>query len=157
MFNVLFATDLAKFVRAGTQRNFFKDLPVVSMLTGEPEYLDPLGAEAPVGWVVTGYPWYAIDTLAHNAFLDAYQTRYQDYPRLGTIVGYNAILSLAAGIKKAGSTETAALIQAFKEPEVDKPFGRIKYSGIEIGRVSGRERGCTYGWISGVAVILKKK
>src|SRR3546814_7724005 len=105
MFNVLFATDLAKFVRAGTQRNFFKDLPVVSMLTGEPEYLDPLGAEAPVGWVVTGYPWYAIDTLAHNAFLDAYQTRYQDYPRLGTIVGYNAILSLAAGIKKAGRSE----------------------------------------------------
>src|SRR3546814_10490136 len=43
--------------------------------------------------------------LAHNAFLDAYQTRYQDYPRLGTIVGYNAILSLAAGIKKAGRSE----------------------------------------------------
>src|SRR5690606_26617578 len=68
MFNVLFATGLAKFVRAGTQRNFLKDLPVVSMLTGEPEYLDPLGAEAPVGWVVTGYPWYAIDTPEHNAF-----------------------------------------------------------------------------------------
>src|SRR3546814_6998503 len=46
MFNVLFATDLAKFVRAGTQRNFFEDLSVVSLLTGEPEYLDPLGAES---------------------------------------------------------------------------------------------------------------
>ncbi|UYO94621.1 ABC transporter substrate-binding protein [Pollutimonas sp. M17] len=131
MFNVLFATDLAKFVRAGTQRNFLKDLPVVSMLTGEPEYLDPLGAEAPVGWVVTGYPWYAIDTPEHNAFLKAYQERYDDYPRLGTIVGYNAILSLAAGIGKAGSTETEALIQAFKGLEVDTPFGRIKYRGID--------------------------
>jgi branched-chain amino acid transport system substrate-binding protein len=131
MFNVLFATDLAKFVRAGTQRNFFKDLPVVSMLTGEPEYLDPLGAEAPVGWVVTGYPWYAIDTPEHKAFLDAYQARFDDYPRLGTIVGYNAILSLAAGIKKAGSTETEALIQAFKGLEVDTPFGRIQYRGID--------------------------
>jgi len=131
MFNVLFATDLAKFVRAGTQRNFFKDLPVVSMLTGEPEYLDPLGAEAPAGWVVTGYPWYAIDTPEHNAFLKAYQARYDDYPRLGTIVGYNAILSLAAGIKKAGSTETEALIQAFKGLEVDTPFGRIQYRGVD--------------------------
>jgi branched-chain amino acid transport system substrate-binding protein len=131
MFNVLFATDLAKFVRAGTQRNFFKDLPVVSMLTGEPEYLDPLGAEAPVGWVVTGYPWYAIDTPEHNAFLKAYQARYDDYPRLGTIVGYNAILSLAAGIKKAGSTETEALVQAFKGLEVDTPFGRIQYRGVD--------------------------
>jgi branched-chain amino acid transport system substrate-binding protein len=131
MFNVLFATDLAKFVRAGTQRNFFKDLSVVSMLTGEPEYLDTLGAETPVGWVVTGYPWYAIDTPEHNTFLQAYQARFNDYPRLGTIVGYNTILSLAAGIKKAGSTDTEALIQAFKGLEVDTPFGRIMYRGID--------------------------
>lgn len=131
MFNVLFATDLSKFVRAGTQRNFFKDLSVVSMLTGEPEYLDALGGETPVGWVVTGYPWYAIDTPEHNTFLKAYQDRFNDYPRLGTIVGYNAILSLAAGIKKAGSTDTEALIQAFKELEVDTPFGRIVYRGID--------------------------
>lgn len=131
MFNVLFATDLAKFVRAGTQRNFFKDLSVVSMLTGEPEYLDALGKETPVGWVVTGYPWYAIDTPEHKAFLKAYQDRFNDYPRLGTIVGYNTILSLAAGIKKAGSTETEAMVQAFKGLEVDTPFGRIVYRGID--------------------------
>ncbi|HUG58089.1 MAG TPA: ABC transporter substrate-binding protein [Candidimonas sp.] len=131
MFNVLFATDLSKFVRAGTQRNFFKDLPVVSMLTGEPEYLDALGAETPVGWVVTGYPWYAIDTPEHNTFLKAYQDRYNDYPRLGTLIGYNTILSLAAGIKKAGSTDTEALVQAFKELEVDTPVGRIVYRGID--------------------------
>ncbi len=131
MFNVLFATDLSKFVRAGTQRNFFKDLPVVSMLTGEPEYLDALGAETPVGWVVTGYPWYAIDTPEHNVFLKAYQDRYNDYPRLGTLIGYNTILSLAAGIKKAGSTDTEALVQAFKNLEVDTPVGRIVYRGID--------------------------
>ena len=131
MFNVLFATDLAKFVRAGTQRNFFEDLSVVSMLTGEPEYLDALASETPVGWVVTGYPWYAIDTPEHDAFLAAYQKRHDDYPRLGSVVGYNAILSLAAGIKKAGSTDTEALVQAFKGLEVDTPFGRIKYRGID--------------------------
>ncbi len=131
MFNVLFATDLAKFVRAGTQRNFFDDLSVVSMLTGEPEYLDALGNETPVGWVVTGYPWYAIDTPEHDAFLKAYQKRHDDYPRLGSVVGYNAILSLAAGIKKAGSTDTEALVQAFKGLEVDTPFGRIMYRDID--------------------------
>ncbi|MBB5213761.1 ABC transporter substrate-binding protein [Parapusillimonas granuli] len=131
MFNVLFATDLAKFVRAGSQRNLFKGLSVVSMLTGEPEYLDPLGRETPEGWVVTGYPWYAIDTPEHDRFLKAYQERYDDYPRLGTVVGYNTILSLAAGIAKAGTTDTPALIQAFKELEVDTPFGRIKYRGLD--------------------------
>lgn len=127
LFNVLFATDLAKFVRAGNQRNFFNDLSVVSLLTGEPEYLDPLGTETPQGWVVTGYPWYAINTPEHDAFLKAYQARYNDYPRLGTIVGYNAILSLAAGIKKAGTTESEAMVKAFKGLEVDTPFGRIHY------------------------------
>ncbi len=46
---------------------------MVSLLTGEPEYLDPLGAEAPEGWLVTGYPWAEIDTPEHEAFLDAFQ------------------------------------------------------------------------------------
>ncbi len=132
VFNVLFASDLSKLVRAGTQRNFFnKDMPVVSLLSGEPEYLDPLGNETPEGWIVTGYPWYAIDTPEHKEFLAAYQAKFNDYPRLGTIVGYGAIKSLAAGIEKAGSTETEALIKAFKGLEVDTPFGRIYYRDID--------------------------
>lgn len=131
MFNVLFATDLSRFVRAGTQRHFFKDLSVVSLLTGEPEYLDPLGKETPEGWIVTGYPWYAIDTPEHDAFLKAYQQKFNDYPRLGTIIGYSAILSLAAGIEKAGSTDTEALIAAFKELPVQTPWGPIVYRGVD--------------------------
>ncbi|MCX5591468.1 ABC transporter substrate-binding protein [Alcaligenes endophyticus] len=127
MFNVLFATDLLRFVRAGNQRRFFDGLPVVSMLTGEPEYLDPLRKEAPQDWVVTGYPWYAIDTPEHQAFLQAYQDKYKDHPRLGSIIGYATIQSLAAGITKAGSTEDAALIEAFKGLELSTPFGPIQY------------------------------
>lgn len=141
LFNVLFAADLAKFVRAGNQRNFFKDLGVVSMLTGEPEYLDPLGAETPEGWVVTGYPWYAIDTPEHNAFLKAYQERFNDYPRLGTIIGYNTILSLAAGIKKAGTTESEALVEAFKDLPVDTPVGPIVYRALDHQSTMGAHVG----------------
>lgn len=144
LFNVLFATDVARFVRAGNQRHFFDDLPVVSMLTGEPEYLDPLGTETPEGWVVTGYPWYDIDTPEHEAFLSAYQERYNDHPRLGTLIGYNTILSLAAGIEKAGSTDTEALIKAFKGLELMTPVGTIRYReqdnqstmGAHVGRLA---------------------
>tara|TARA_A100000171_G_scaffold43248_1_gene45170 strand:+ start:1835 stop:3124 length:1290 start_codon:yes stop_codon:yes gene_type:complete len=131
VFNVLFAADLAKFVRAGSQRNFFDDKPVVSLLTGEPEYLDPLGSETPEGWVVTGYPWYAIDTPEHKAFLDAYEAKFDDYPRLGSIVGYSAIMSLAEGIKKAGSTETEDMIKAFRGLELMSPFGPIEYRAAD--------------------------
>lgn len=127
IFNVLFSVDLGKFVREGNTRGLFKDRAVVGLLSGEPEYLDALRREAPEGWIVTGYPWYAIDTPEHNAFLKAYQAKFKDYPRLGTIVGYNAIQSLAAGITKAGSTDTEALIKAFKGLNVDTPWGTITY------------------------------
>src|SRR5690554_578043 len=131
LFNVLFAADLAKFVRAGNQRRFLQDLPAVSLLSGEPEYLDPLGRETPQGWVVTGYPWYAIDTPEHKAFLDAYQARYNDYPRLGTVIGYSAIMSLAEGVRAAGSTDTEAMIEAFRGLELMTPFGPIAYRALD--------------------------
>ena len=128
IFNVLFSADLGKFVREGNTRGLFKGREVVGLLTGEPEYLDPLRKEAPLGWIVTGYPWYAIKTPEHEAFLKAYQARYKDHPRLGTIVGYGAIQSLAAGLRKTGgNADTEKLIAAFKGLEVDIPFGRITY------------------------------
>lgn len=127
IFNVLFSTDLGKFVREGNTRRLFKDRSVVGLLSGEPEYLDALRQEAPEGWIVTGYPWYAIKTAEHDAFLKAYEAKFKDYPRLGTIVGYNAIQSLAAGIKKANSTDTEALIKAFRGLQVATPWGPITY------------------------------
>ncbi|QOF78825.1 ABC transporter substrate-binding protein [Variovorax sp. 38R] len=127
IFNVLFGADLSKFVREGNTRGLFKDREVVSVLTGEPEYLDPLKDEAPNGWIVTGYPWYGIKTAEHKAFNDAYQAKFKDYPRLGSVVGYSAIYSIAAGLKKAGSTDTEKLVAAFKGLQVDTPFGKISY------------------------------
>lgn len=147
IFNVLFAADLAKFVREGNTRGLFAGKGVVSLLSGEPEYLDTLKTETPEGWVVTGYPWYAIQTPEHKAFLDAYQKRFKDYPRAGSVVGYNAILSIAAGLKKAGSADTEKLIAAFRGLEVKTPFGPIIYRvqdqqstmGAYVGKTAQRD------------------
>ena len=127
IFNVLFGADLAKFVREGNTRGLFKGREVVSLLTGEPEYLDPLKEETPNGWVVTGYPWYGIQTPEHKAFYNAYNAKFKDYPRLGSVVGYSAIKSLAEGMKKAKSTETEKMIAAFKGLSVMTPFGPAVY------------------------------
>ncbi|WP_371347292.1 ABC transporter substrate-binding protein [Ancylobacter sp. IITR112] len=127
VFNVLFAADLARFVREANARKALDGTFVVSLLSGEPEYLDPLKDEAPTGWVVTGYPWYAITIPEHQAFLDAYRAAYNDYPRLGSIVGYATIKSLAAGIARAGSTDAEKLVDAFEGLEVDGPFGPFTY------------------------------
>jgi branched-chain amino acid transport system substrate-binding protein len=127
IFNVLFGADLAKFVREGNTRGLFQGREVVSLLTGEPEYLDPLKDESPNGWVVTGYPWYGIQTPEHKAFFLAYHAKFKDYPRLGSVVGYSAIKSLATGIKKAKGTDTEKLIAAFRGLQVDTPFGKVTY------------------------------
>ena len=164
IFNMLFAADLAKFVREGNTRGLFDGVEVVSLLTGEPEYLDPLKTETPQGWLVTGYPWYGIDTPEHRAFLKAYQEKFDDYPRLGSIVGYSTIVSLAAGIEKAGSVDTDKLIAAFKGLQVQTPFGEITYRaedhqstmGSFVGRtkqVDGQGVMDGFRYVDGAAVL----
>lgn len=164
IFNVLFAADLAKFVREGSTRGVFKDRTVVSVLSGEPEYLDPLKEEAPVGWIVTGYPWDKIKIPEHATFLAAYQKKYNDYPRLGSIVGYATMKSLAAGIAKAGSTDTEKLITAFRGLDVVGPFGPFTYrasdhqatAGAFVGKIAlenGKGTMSDIKYVDGAAVL----
>lgn len=129
--NVTFGADLVKFVREGNTRGLFEDRSVVSFLTGEPEYLDPLKDETPEGWIVTGYPWYAIKSPEHDAFLKAYQAKYSDYPRLGSIVGYTTMKSIAAILAKAGSADPDKMIAAAEGIGVDSPFGPITFRKID--------------------------
>jgi branched-chain amino acid transport system substrate-binding protein len=164
IFNVLFGADLSRFVREGNTRGLFKGREVVSLLTGEPEYLDPLKDESPTGWLVTGYPWYAIKTPEHDAFKNAYEAKFKDYPRLGSVVGYSAIMSLAAGITKAQSTETEKLITAFRGLTLMSPFGSITYRpedhqstmGGYVGRTkvdNGKGVMGTFRYIDGASVL----
>lgn len=155
IFNATFGADLSQFVREGETRGLFKGREVVSLLTGEPEYLDPLQAEAPVGWLVTGYPWYAIETPEHRAFLDAYQAKFNDYPRLGSVVGYAAMQAVAAIIAKAGSTETEKMVAAAEGIGIDTPFGPITFRasdhqstmGAYVGRTAVKDgRGVMVDW-----------
>jgi len=144
IFNVLFAADLAKLVREGNTRGLFQGREVVSLLTGEPEYLDPLKDETPNGWIVTGYPWHSINTPEHKAFLAAYQGRFKDYPRLGSVVGYTMIHALAAGIFYKDTATTEKLITAFRGLTFDSPYGKQSFRAIDhqstMGAFVGRTR-----------------
>jgi branched-chain amino acid transport system substrate-binding protein len=155
IFSSLFATDLAKFVREGELRGLFKDRPVFNLLGGEPEYLDPLKDEAPAGWYVTGYPWSAIATPEHKRFLDAYQAKFKDYPRQGSVVGYSAVMSAAAAIRKARSTDTAKLTAAMAGLLVETPFGKVTFRALDhqstmgayVGRIAVKDgKGVMVDW-----------
>ncbi|HEY0525184.1 MAG TPA: ABC transporter substrate-binding protein [Stellaceae bacterium] len=155
IFSSLFGPDLQKFVREGNTRGLFKGIPVFDLLGGEPEYLDPLKEETPEGWYVTGYPWNAIDTPEHKKFLAAYQAKYNDYPRVGSIVGYSTVMSAVAALKKANSTDSEKLVQAMEGLEVETPFGTISYRPIDhqstmgayVGRLAQKDgKGIMVDW-----------
>lgn len=147
IFNALYGVDLAKFSREGKTRGLFTNREVVSLLTGEPEYLDPLKDDAPENWIATGYPYATIDTLEHKAFFNAYMKKYHDYPRINSVFGYSAVKAIAAGIEQAKSTDTEKLIAAFKTLKFDTPFGKIQFRsqdnqstmGVFVGRLGKRD------------------
>ena len=155
IFNVTFGPDLTNLVRQGNTRGLFDGRDVVSVLTGEPEYLIPLGDETPEGWLVTGYPVGQIDTPAARTFEAAYQARFKESPRMGSVVGYALIQSIAAGIAKAGGMATAQLAAGFRGAAFDTPFGPASFRAIDqqgtfggfIGRTAVRNgAGTMVGW-----------
>jgi branched-chain amino acid transport system substrate-binding protein len=155
IFNVTFGADLSNFVRQGNTRGLFERRAVASMLTGEPEYLDPLGAEAPVGWIVTGYPHADIGTPEHAKFRDAYRAKFNDYPRLGSVVGFDTVNSIAAAIAKAGSTDNEKLVEALRGLRFGSAFGLVEYRAIDhqstlgayVGKIAVKDgRGTMVDW-----------
>lgn len=147
IFNALFGVDLAKFSREGKTRGLFNNREVVSLLTGDPEYLDPLKDDAPENWIATGYPYASVTTPEHNAFFVAYTKKYKDYPRLSSVFGYSAVKALAAGIEKAKSTDSEKLIAAFRGLKFDTPVGKVEFRtqdnqstmGVFVGRIGRRD------------------
>ncbi len=164
IFNVTFGPDLTNFVRQGNTRGLFDGRSVVSVLTGEPEYLDPLGDEAPEGWIVTGYPRDQLTDPANTAFRDAYRARFKEEPRMGSVVGYALIKSIAAGLAKSGGTGTDQLIAGFSGVSFDTPFGPAKYRAIDhqgtlgtyvgkLGTFKGKPAMVDWHYVDGASVM----
>ena len=131
IFNVTFGADLAKLVREGNQRSIFPKLTVVSMLSGEPEYLEVLKDETPKGWIVTGYPWDQIDTKEHASFAANYYKKFRENPKLGSVVGYATMQAIFAAIKKAGTTDNEKLVLAMRGLKFSTPFGPAEFRAID--------------------------
>ena len=155
IFSSLFAADLQRFVRDGNTRGLFRNTVVFNLLAGEPEYLDTLKDETPEGWWVTGYPWSELNTPEHRKFREAYQKRWKDYPRQGSVVGYSAVHAVAEAIKKARNVETEKLIEALKGLEMQTPFGQVVWRAIDhqstmgayVGQLSKKDgRGVMVNW-----------
>jgi branched-chain amino acid transport system substrate-binding protein len=146
IFNVLFGADLIPFVREGQIRGLFEGRTVLSLLTGEPEYLIPLGAEAPTGWIVTGYPAEQIaEPPAHRAFFEAYRARFGDTPRLGSLLGYVTVQMVKAMLDRARSTDTEAMIAALRGLVTETIVGPVTMRALDQQSTLG-------AWVGEIAV-----
>jgi branched-chain amino acid transport system substrate-binding protein len=118
IFNVLFATDLGKFVREGNTRGLFKGREVVGLLTASPNTWTARRKRE--GWIVTGYPWYAIKTPS-TSLPEGLSGQVQGLPAPGHHRGLQRHpVDCCGPRKKANSTDTE-LIAAFKGLEVPRP------------------------------------
>ena len=131
IFNVTFGADLTNFVRQGNTRGLFEGRAVASMLTGEPEYLEPLGEETPTGWLVTGYPGEAVETPANKAFIAAYKEKFNEIPKMGSVVGYAFIRGIAAGLSKSASTDSERMADGFAGATFETPIGAAMFRPLD--------------------------
>jgi branched-chain amino acid transport system substrate-binding protein len=139
----LFGSDWTAFVREAKKRGLFERMFVVGILLGEPEYIDPLGLEAPEGMLVTGYPWYDIAAPAHKDFVARFTKRHDKNPVLGSLVGYVTYLSIFEAIRKAGSTDSDKLVAAFRGLRVETPIGPVIYRAFDGQSTMGAWVGTT--------------
>jgi branched-chain amino acid transport system substrate-binding protein len=156
LYTSLFGGDWIAFVKQAAPFGLFTGVQkkfVVGILLGEPEYIDPLGKDAPEGMLVTGYPWYGIDTPAHKAFVERYgrfigqnAQKYPGvakYPYQGSLVGYVTMVAMAEAIRKAGTTDTENLVRAFEGLRVDTPIGAITFRASDHQSTMGAWVGTT--------------
>jgi branched-chain amino acid transport system substrate-binding protein len=162
--NVTFGPDLTAFVRQGNTRGLFEGRGVVSILTGEPEYLDALGDETPNGWIVTGYPVTSVKDPANTEFINAYRGKFNELPKMGSVVGAALISGIVAGIKQSGAVDTEKMADGFAGAGFGTPFGPVTWRAIDhqstlgtyVGRTALRDgKGVMVDWryVDGAAAL----
>lgn len=145
IFNVLFGADLVKFVREGEPRGLFEGRTVLGYETGMPEWVDIMKEEAPKDWIVNGYPWYSIEYPAHKKFVADYQTKYSDYPRHGSFIGYVTGILVGDALRKAKDTTADSIIAALEGLKVETPVGPMT--------MRAADHQLTYGTFMGTLAI----
>jgi branched-chain amino acid transport system substrate-binding protein len=153
LYTSLFGGDWIAFVKQAAPFGVFsgdRKKTVVGILLGEPEYIDPLGKDAPEGMLVTGYPWYGIDTPAHRAFVERYgrfvaqrHPGLARYPYQGSLVGYVTMQAMAEAVRKAGTTDTEHVVRAMEGLRVDTPVGPISFRASDHQSTMGAWVGTT--------------
>jgi len=131
----LFAGDFVTFTKEATPRGYFKAINnrlIDGAEVGTPDEAQALGSDYPYGIIANSYDpvlWSGNEPAAHKTYIENLKkfTNTQ-YASGWSIVGYQSIYALAAGIKKAGSVSSDPVAKALLGLKWDTPVGERSFS-----------------------------
>ena len=131
----LFSGDFVTLVKQGTPLGYFKAIHNRLADGGEVGAVDvtsALGADYPFGIWANAYDpviWPGHEPAEHKAFIEHLKAYMKSDVGSGwAIMGYNSVLALVDGIKKAGGTDSAKVAAALAGLTFDTPVGKRTFS-----------------------------
>ncbi len=142
LFSSLWGAQEIAFVKQARPFGLFDKVKFVAPAVGNPDELDPLGKEAPVGAITTGFAWYDAGLQKLHPKLLDWTKRYTEWakakglkdpqPKLGASWGYASAYIIAEAIKRAKSTDTDKVIAVLSEGfDMDFPWGKVQMRGCD--------------------------
>ncbi|MBI5969016.1 MAG: ABC transporter substrate-binding protein, partial [Deltaproteobacteria bacterium] len=114
LYTTLWGTDAMTFIKQAKGYGLFDQMKVCGPFWGMP-LLRPMGQEMVEGvYCMTEWPFVYPGSPENKAFMDAYRNRTGQFPSDYSVLGYNAATFVVAGIEKAGTEKTEALIDALE-------------------------------------------
>jgi branched-chain amino acid transport system substrate-binding protein len=148
VFSSVWGGDIIAFIKQANAYDFFKKVDFISIAAGELDILKPLGKAMPDGILTTSL--YAFDVplkgkeKENAAFVEKFKKRAGYEPKSGDIEGYVSTYMLADAIKRAGSTDTEALIDALRGGTFDTVLGKVVIRDFDGQATFGYHTGVTY-------------
>jgi branched-chain amino acid transport system substrate-binding protein len=142
IFTALWGAQSIAFVKQARPFGLFDKMKYVAPSVGNPDELDPLGKEAPVGAIATPFAWYDAGLQKRHPKLEPWTKKWIEWakakglkdpqPKLGASWGYASAYIIAEAIKRAKSTETDKVIAVLSEGfEMDFPWGKVIMRGCD--------------------------
>ena len=131
----VFGGDFASLVKQATPLGYFKSIQSRLVDGGEVGTVDlaqSLGADYPYGIISDAYDpvvWGEDEPAEHKAYVEHLKaTMKNEYGSGWAIVGYQSIVAIAEGVKKAGGTDSDKVAKALEGLTFDTPVGKRTFN-----------------------------
>ncbi|MGE0723726.1 MAG: ABC transporter substrate-binding protein [Alphaproteobacteria bacterium] len=124
LYTALTGDDGTAFLKAAGQYRLAERMQLVTE-TVDLLNVKPVG-ESAIGLIGSSRYPFAYDHPVNNAFVDLFRKEYGEVPDTFDGEHWQALQLLAEAVKKAGSTETKALVQALEGLEMESIKGKLK-------------------------------